>query len=108
MLNINNNAANVKREILVKIAKLQLNGRLEEKEINRIPKELAPKDKQSIRCCIYHDREILKLRTVARLGISVENCDEDKVKVMEEEENDKDVKLKMVKNLFGSDLNIIE
>ena len=78
MLNINNNAANVKREILVKIAKLQLNGRLEEKEINRIPKELAPKDKQSIRCCIYHDREILKLRTVARLGISVENCDEDK------------------------------
>ena len=34
--------------------------------------------------------------------------DEIKVKVMEEEENDKDVKLKMVKNLFGSDLNIIE
>ena len=78
MLNINNNATNVKREILVKIAKLQLNNKLTEKEINRIPKELAPKDKQSIRCCIFHDREILKLRTLARLGISVENYDEDK------------------------------
>lgn len=78
MLNINNNAANVKRELLVKIAKLQLNGKLTEKDINKIPKEIAPKNKTPIKCCIYHDREVLKLRILARLGISVENYDEDK------------------------------
>ena len=30
MLNINNNTSNIKREILVRIAKLQLEGKLEE------------------------------------------------------------------------------
>ena len=61
MLNINNNAASMKREILVKIAKLQLEGKLED-GVHSIPRELAPKDSQSIRCCIYHDREILRQR----------------------------------------------
>lgn len=78
MLNLNNNSTNVKREILVRIARLQLEGRLESKEINRIPRELAPKGSTSIRCCIFHDREILKMRALARLGISVEDYDEDK------------------------------
>jgi len=77
MLNINNNASNVKREILVRIAKLQLAGKLEE-GVNYIPRELAPKDSKSIRCCIYHDREILKMRVLARLGCSVEEYDEDR------------------------------
>src|SRR5574344_240141 len=77
MLNINNNASNVKREILVRIAKLQLEGKLEE-GVNYIPRELAPKDSKSIRCCIYHDREILKMRVLARLGCSVEEYDEDR------------------------------
>ena len=77
MLNLNNNSGRIKREILVRIATLQLEGKLEE-GVSSIPKELAPKGGQPIRCCIYHDREILKLRTVARLVISVENCDEDK------------------------------
>ena len=77
MLNINNNAAQLKREILVRIAKLQLEGKLEE-GVHNIPREMAPKGSQPVRCCIYHDREILRMRVMARLGHSVEDYDDEK------------------------------
>ncbi len=77
MLNINNNAANVKREILVRIAKAQLEGKLAD-EVHFIPRRLAPVGSPSIRCCIYHDREILRMRVLARLGWSVEDYIDDK------------------------------
>ena len=79
MLNINNNAANVKRDLLVHIARLQMDGKLDTSEISRIPKELAPRDKQPITCCIFHDRELLKMRILARMGISVEQYEESKL-----------------------------
>ncbi|MDE5898388.1 MAG: monomeric [FeFe] hydrogenase [Treponemataceae bacterium] len=78
MLNINNNAANIKREILVRIARLQLAGALDGKDVNHIPRELIPKDRPPFRCCVYHDRELIKQRALARLGFSVEAYDEDK------------------------------
>ena len=77
MLNINNNTANVKREILVRIAKLQLEGKLEE-GVHFIPREMVPRNKPPLRCCIFHDREIIRMRTLARLGFSVENIDEER------------------------------
>ena len=77
MLNINNNASNINREILVRIARLQLEGKLRD-GVHYIPRELAPTDKPPFRCCVYHDRAILRMRVVARLGCSVEDCDEDK------------------------------
>jgi [FeFe] hydrogenase (group B1/B3) len=77
MLNINNGTALIKREILVRIAKLQLEGKLEE-GIYAIPREMAPKDSEPFRCCIYHDREILRMRVIARLGHSVEDYDDEK------------------------------
>lgn len=79
MLNINNNAANVKREILVHIARLQLEGRLASKEISRIPREIAPREKQPVTCCIFHDRELIKMRILARMGISVEKYEESRL-----------------------------
>ena len=77
MLNINNNTANVKREILVRIAQLQLEGKLEEC-VHFIPREMVPRNKPPLRCCIFHDREIIRMRTIARMGISVENIDEER------------------------------
>lgn len=77
MLNINNNTANMKREILVRIAKLQLEGKLEE-GVHFIPREMVPRDAKPIRCCVFHDREIIRMRTIARMGISVENIDEER------------------------------
>lgn len=77
MLNINNNTAQLKREILVHIAKLQLEDRLEE-GVHYIPREMAPRGKEPWHCCIYHDREILRQRVMARLGCSVEDYDDEK------------------------------
>ncbi len=77
MLNINNGAAQIKREILVRIAKLQLEGKLEE-GVHYIPREMAPRNAEPFRCCIYHDREILRMRVMARLGHSVEDYDDEK------------------------------
>lgn len=75
-MNINNNATNVKKELLVRIAKLQLAGVLDSREINKIPREMKPAGSNPISCCIFHDRELLKMRTLARMGISVENYNE--------------------------------
>ncbi|MDR0524982.1 MAG: monomeric [FeFe] hydrogenase [Spirochaetaceae bacterium] len=77
MLTINNNTARLKREILVRIARFQLAGKLSE-GVHSIPRELAPAGSPSIRCCAYHDREILRQRVIARLGCSLEEYDEEK------------------------------
>lgn len=77
MLNINNGATQLKREILVRIAKLQLQGNLAD-GVHFIPREMAPRDAEPMRCCIYHDREVLRMRVIARLGHSVEDYDDEK------------------------------
>ncbi len=77
MLNINNRTAQIKQEILVRIAKLQLEGKLEE-GVHFIPREMAPKNRTPMRCCIYHDRELLRMRVLARLGWSIEDVDEER------------------------------
>ena len=51
MLNINNNAANVKHELLVRIAKLQLSGKLDSREVNRISIQMKPAGSMPIGCC---------------------------------------------------------
>jgi len=77
MLNINNNAHRLKKEILVRISQIQLEGKLDE-TIDNIPKGLAPHGSAPIRCCIYHDREIIRQRVIARLGWSLEEYDDKK------------------------------
>jgi [FeFe] hydrogenase (group B1/B3) len=77
MLNINNNASRLKRDILVRIARLQLEGKLAE-GVHGIARELAPKGSSPVRCCVYHDREILRQRVIARLGCSLEDYDDEK------------------------------
>lgn len=62
---------------MVRIAKLQLEGRLEE-GVHFIPRQMVPRDAKPLRCCIFHDREIIRMRTIARMGISVENIDEER------------------------------
>jgi len=78
MLNINNNANNVKHELLIRLARLQMEGKLNSNEINKIPKEMVTKDSQPISCCVFHDRELIRMRILARMGFSVEKYDENK------------------------------
>ena len=77
MLNINNGAANIKREILIRIAKLQLEGRLEE-GVHFIARQMFPRDQKPMRCCIFHDRELCRQRVIARLGFSIEEYDDER------------------------------
>jgi [FeFe] hydrogenase (group B1/B3) len=77
VLNINNNAARLKRELLMRIARLQLEGKLAD-GVAALPRELAPKGSAPVRCCIYHDREILRMRIIARLGCGLEDYDDAK------------------------------
>ena len=77
MLNINNNSSNTKREILIRIIKLMMEDNLE-KGVHFIPREMAPRGSEPVGCCIFHDREILRQRVIARLGCSVENLDDAK------------------------------
>jgi len=67
----NNNATHIRRELLVKLASLAFQGMLKEK-IDRVPLEMIPKGLPSIRCCIHHDRAVIKYRLMAMLGFSVE------------------------------------
>jgi [FeFe] hydrogenase (group B1/B3) len=76
-MHYNNNAALIKRELLISIIKLMLEDRLEE-GIDRIPYEMTRvPNYQPVRCCVHHDREILKSRILARLGFSVEQYIDD-------------------------------
>lgn len=79
MLNTNNNAAALKREILVRITRLQLEGKLADEgtvdEIEKIPEELIPDGSVPIRGTLAEDRDIVRTRIVARLGHSVEDYD---------------------------------
>ncbi len=70
-MNINNNASQLKKDIFVKIALMFIEDRLIE-DIDKLPIEIIPRDSKSIRCCIHNDREIMKNRIMAILGISIE------------------------------------
>ncbi len=66
-----NNAVRIKREVLIRIARLFLQGRLLE-EIDRIPLAMHPRDRQPTRCCIYKGRALAKYRCMASLGFAAE------------------------------------
>jgi len=66
-----NDASRVRRELMIRVVREYLNGTLE-KNIDRIPCELRPRNGKSSRCCIYKDRAVLKYRLMALLGIGIE------------------------------------
>lgn len=76
MGNSENQTTYLKREILVRIIKAFLKGDFEE-NVRLIPYDMRPKGCDvPYRCCVYKERAILKERTKAGLGISIEDDDE--------------------------------
>lgn len=68
--------SHLKREILVRIIKAFLKDNFEE-NVRLIPYEMRPKGCEvPYRCCVYKERAIIKDRTIAGLGISIEDDDE--------------------------------
>jgi [FeFe] hydrogenase (group B1/B3) len=66
-----NNAAIIKRELMVRLARLFFKDQ-HRSHINQIPYQQIPKDSASVRCCIHHDRAVVKNRLMALLGFSME------------------------------------
>ncbi len=69
---MSNGAERMRRELMIRVVRDFTAGKLEE-TIDRIPLSIRPKHNQSSRCCIYHDRAVLKYRLMALLGFASEN-----------------------------------
>ena len=66
----------LKREILVRLIRAYLSDNFEE-NTRLIPYAMRPKGSEvPYRCCIHKERAILRDRTVAGLGMSIENADD--------------------------------
>lgn len=73
---IENQTKSLKREILVRIIEAFFKEDFEE-NVRLIPYDMRPKGCDvPFRCCVYKERAIIKDRTIAGLGISIENDDE--------------------------------
>jgi Fe-S-cluster-containing hydrogenase component 2 len=68
---IENKTTLIRREIMELLARFYFEDRVS-RAIDTIPLRIIPRDARPIRCCIYKDREIIRLRTIATLGISLE------------------------------------
>ena len=69
-------AIHIKKEILVRIIKAFLSDDFEE-QARLIPYDMRPKGMDvPYRCCVYKERAIIKARTIAGLGFSIEDDDE--------------------------------
>lgn len=67
-----NGATYIRRELMIRLVRAFDEKNLEN-EVDKIPIKLRPRHSESSRCCIYHDRAVLKYRLMALLGISVED-----------------------------------
>ena len=68
---MNQAAQYIRRELAIRLVRAFDAGTLAD-EIDQIAVKLRPKDSDASRCCIYHDRAVIKYRLMALLGISVE------------------------------------
>lgn len=67
-----NGAEYIRRELMIRLVRAFDAGTLAG-ELDQIPIKIRPRSMQSSRCCIYHDRAVLKYRLMALLGISCED-----------------------------------
>lgn len=82
----NNYALVTRRELLIKLCKLLVDNQLVD-GIDRIPIEMRPKDKQSIRCCVHKDRAVLKYKMMAILGYNIDDEEDELTPLSEYAEN---------------------
>lgn len=66
-----NDAKQMKYEVLNRIAKLAYEGNLDHEHIDGVPFEIIPGRTPHFRCCVYKEREILRERTKLAIGQSL-------------------------------------
>ena len=77
-----NGATFIRRELMIQLVRAFDDGTLAD-ALDRIPVKLRPKERESSRCCVYHDRAVIKYRLMALLGITVED-ETDEAKTLRE------------------------
>jgi len=65
-----NNAVEIRRDIIKRLAELILKDNVQE-HIDRLPLEMQPRNKPSIRCCIHKERAVIKYKLMALLGYNI-------------------------------------
>jgi [FeFe] hydrogenase (group B1/B3) len=70
-----NETSRLRREILRRVAHWYRSGRGD--QIDQLPYEMVERGKSRYRCCIFKEREIVKYRTIAALGFSVEQVEDE-------------------------------
>ncbi len=71
MLELNNQYTLMKRRVQTEVLKQFFAGTLE-KDADKIPFVIIPKDRIPNRCCIYKERAMIRYRIMAFLGIDIE------------------------------------
>ncbi len=66
-----NGSEYIRRELIIRLVRLFAKGEAET-GLDQIPVIMRPKDGESSRCCLYHDRAVLRYRLMALLGFSGE------------------------------------
>ena len=74
-MSLDNEAVLLKREILIRVARAAFAGSLGT-TLRRLPYEMTASGRPIYRCCVHHERAILRDRTLAVLGESLEDRDE--------------------------------
>ena len=77
-----NHATNFRRKVMYEVAKAYNNG-CSDDDFDRIPYKLFPREYQddNYRCCIYKDREVIKHRCIAALGIDLQKVEDDFLRI---------------------------
>jgi [FeFe] hydrogenase (group B1/B3) len=66
MNNINNNVSRIRRELLINICSVLLDG--DTAAIDRVPYDMRPREKSPLRCCVHKDRAVLRDKLMALFG----------------------------------------
>lgn len=83
-MNYINNAAIIKRQVMVRLAKLILDDTIQD-NIDLIPVLMTPKNSESVRCCIHHDRAVVRSRVKVLLGFAAASeSQSDEVKLLKD------------------------
>ncbi|MDO4627728.1 MAG: monomeric [FeFe] hydrogenase [Planctomycetia bacterium] len=80
----------MRRELMIRLVRL-FDQEILEEELDKIPVRLRPKDGEASRCCIYHDRAVLKYRLMALLGFSCEK-EKDELRTLREYKQEADAR----------------
>lgn len=81
-----NNSMLNRRQLMTKVGELIFDGELVNK-INRLPIEIHPKEKNSVRCCVHKDRAVTKYKLMAILGYNIEDEEDELTPLSEYAQN---------------------